>query len=177
MMINSREWYHMAADTRESFIHSSLLQCVVVCCSVLHLTWPLIHMIHSLVVVCCSVLQCVAVCCSVLHLTWPLIHTIHPFIWMAHVSHMNDSCLKYERVVSYTWMNYARKWRTTLATGPIEYSMYVIGVHEYTWMTYARKWRTTWWRTTLSTGPGIEYSHRLRVALEMKVCLRCCSVL
>jgi len=40
-----------------------VLQCVAVCCSVLHkVTGELPH-----VAVCCSVLQCVAVCCSVLH--------------------------------------------------------------------------------------------------------------
>ena len=48
----------------------SVLQCVAVCCSVLHLKWILTSLhIPSL---CCSVLQCVAVCCSVLQWKWML---------------------------------------------------------------------------------------------------------
>ena len=49
----------------------SVLQCVAVCCSVLHksamdITDVYLQLLRC-VAVCCSVLQCVAVCCSVLH--------------------------------------------------------------------------------------------------------------
>ena len=55
-----------------------MLQCVAVCCSVLHIIGIhdtvythgvyTLYGIHDICDMCCSVLQCVAVCCSVLHI-------------------------------------------------------------------------------------------------------------
>ena len=45
-------------------VRCSVLQCVVMCCSVLH--WQKMSLVALIVAVCCSVLWCVAACCSVL---------------------------------------------------------------------------------------------------------------
>jgi len=51
------------------FVCCNVLQCVTVCCSVLHVPLKSKRWVHACGAVCCSVLQCVAVHHSMLHFT------------------------------------------------------------------------------------------------------------
>ena len=66
------------------------------------------------VALCCSVLQCVAVRCSALQLNARtlLVKCVCSAldmndIWMSHVTHTNESCRTYDRVISHIWMSHA----------------------------------------------------------------------
>jgi len=87
--------------------HSSVLQCVAVCCKVLQCVTVCCSVLQCVAVrcsvlqwvaVCCSVLQCVSVCCSVL-LMWVLCH----FTGFARLVWGTSKCLptQWRRPIAY----------------------------------------------------------------------------